>query len=63
VDAIEQWQWIDSAVRDRAESRRFPHGGGFPSSSAFVTVDSWRGDGEIQRITSSCEVLAALIGY
>jgi len=28
--------------------------GGFPSSSAFVTVDSWCGDGDIQRITSSC---------
>jgi hypothetical protein len=28
-------------------------GGGFPSSSAFVTVDSWRSDGDIQRITSS----------
>jgi hypothetical protein len=31
--------WIDSAVRELAESRRFSHGGGFPSSSAFVTVD------------------------
>jgi len=30
---------IDSAVRELAESRRFSHGGGFPSSSAFVTVD------------------------
>jgi hypothetical protein len=29
-------------------------GGGFPSSSAFVTVNSWRSDGDIQPITNSC---------
>jgi hypothetical protein len=41
---LENWQKV-------AGSRS---GGGFPSSSAFVTVDSWRSDGDIQRITSSC---------
>jgi len=41
---LENWQKVGGS----------PSGGGFPSSSAFVTVDSLRGDGDIQRITSSC---------
>jgi hypothetical protein len=46
--------WIDSAVRELAESRRLLTAAGFQAVAHLSPSIKKRGDGDIQRITTSC---------